>query len=79
MTKDTWTAKDEEDVFLVAKDQLADVDIAAKLGVSKRTLEDWKRDTLFRERLRDVISGIHAALMQRGIARLDRRLENLKT
>ncbi len=74
MTKDTWTAKHEEAVFLVAEDELTDLDIAAELGISKRTLEGWKRDTLFRERLKDVISEIHAALMQRGIARLDRRL-----
>ncbi len=77
MTKDTWTAKHEEAALLVAEDKLTDVAIAERLGVSKRTLEDWKRDPFFRGKLDEMISDIRATLMRHGIARLDRRLARL--
>lgn len=77
MTKETWTAKHEEALLLVAEDKFSDVEIAERLGIGKRTLEDWKRDPFFRDKLDQTISEIRATLMRHGIARLDRRLARL--
>ena len=77
MTKETWTARHDEAALLVAEDKLTDQKIAEKLDISKRTLEDWKKDPYFQERLDEVIAEIRAALMKRGIARLDRRVARL--
>lgn len=77
MTKETWTAKHDEAVMLVAEDKLADVKIAEMLGISKRTLEDWKKEELFLERLDVVITEFRNVLLRHGIARHDRRLARL--
>lgn len=74
MTKDTWTAKHAEAVLLVAEDTLTDTQIAEQVGISRRTLADWKKDKFFQETLDGVITEIRTALLRRGIARLDRRL-----
>ena len=77
MTAETWTAKHDEAVMLVAEDKLTDTTIAAQLGISKRTLELWKREALFGERFDAAVAEIRAALLKRGIARVDRRLARL--
>ena len=74
MTKDTWTAKHAEAVLLVAEDTLTDTEIAEQVGISRRTLADWKKDDFFQETLDAVIAEFRAALLRRGIARLDLRL-----
>lgn len=52
-TSEARSRRQERAALLVAADELTDEQIAARIGVTKGTLERWKRDPAFRERVRE--------------------------
>lgn len=69
-----WTSLHDEAVKLVAEDRLTDVEIAAQLGKTKKTLENWKQDPQFRERVDAYREEVRAALVARGIREKENRI-----
>lgn len=59
---------------LVADDRLTDVEIAAELGISDRTLRRWKSDPRFSTKVQEILSRYEARAMQHGLARREKRL-----
>jgi len=63
-----WTGRRERAALLVAQDELSDQAIADSLGIAERTLERWKRNPVFAERVQALIEQIRAAILVEGIA-----------
>jgi len=72
------TGRQEKAAVLVAEDYRSDEQIAAKVGVSKRTLAFWKRQPQFVERVDGIVRELAAMARRRGIARRERRLAVLQ-
>jgi len=72
-----WSAKLEAAAIAVAEDALSDVKIAEAAGVTKRTLENWKREPEFRDQVDAFTKAISEETRQYGIARRSRRIARL--
>lgn len=63
-----WTRRRTNAALLVAQDQQSDVAIAAAVGVTKSTLEEWKLRPEFAERVQEHVQAFAAAIKEKGIA-----------
>jgi hypothetical protein len=72
------TGRMERAAVLVAEDHLFDEAIAAKVGVTRRTLAGWKQQPLFAARVQVVTGELADRARYRGIARRERRLAVLQ-
>jgi hypothetical protein len=64
----------EKAAQLVAEDACTDNKIAELVGVSKRTLERWKRDNAFKTRVDAISEAFAERALKHRLARRDRRL-----
>lgn len=62
---------------LVAEDRLKNRDIAAKIGISLRTLDNWKADPEFQAEVDRILRRWEQHIFQKGIADRRRRLYRL--
>lgn len=60
--------------MLVAEDALSDEEIAGKVGISRRTLTNWKRDPAFQERVTEMVAQFAEQAASHAIADLDHRI-----
>ena len=63
-----WTKARERAAKLVADDRLTNEQIAADVGVSRRTLDNWKTWPEFQERVAQIVERTRKAILSRGIA-----------
>ena len=78
VTRFPWTAKAEQAAGLVADDTVSDEQIAQTLGITKRTLERWKRHPDFAARVEEIVAAERAAVKAQGIANKQNRLAYLQ-
>lgn len=69
-----WTAQRHEAARLLAENDLAEHEIADRLGITRQTLWRWKQDSAFAAQVGDNIGQIQAAMMRHAIAKKHRRL-----
>jgi hypothetical protein len=62
---------------LVAQEKLTEVEIAKKVGVSRRSLQNWKTEPEFQAEVRKHYDAWRDHLMERGVASKERRLYRL--
>lgn len=74
-TEFQWTGKKVRAIELVAQDDLSDSEIAKDLGINKATLERWKRNPEFTEKVNEAKSARAAALRAEGIAIKQNRID----
>lgn len=72
-----WTRKTEQAALLVAQDTQSDEAIAAACGVSKVSLEMWKRRPDFAARVQEHVAAFAEAIRGRGIAERQNRVDAL--
>jgi transposase-like protein len=72
-----WTNERIEAAQLVAYGELEVGDIAAKLGVSARTLYEWRRVPEFAARVDEIIEDIKASLRRRKVSHVEQRVARL--
>jgi hypothetical protein len=72
-----WTAQRESAAVLVAQDEVTDEEIAALIGLSKRTLERLKGEAEFRERVEEHMTHWRQAVRQKGLAIVENRVTAL--
>lgn len=72
-----WTGRREEAALLVAEDNLSDERIAERLSITRQGLVKWKRHPAFQERVKAVRDEIRAAVVARGIADKQNRVDAL--
>ncbi len=72
-----WSAKLEAAALAVAEDVLSDIKIAEAAGVTKKTLESWKREPEFQSRVKTFVKDISEEMQQYGVARKARRIARL--
>jgi hypothetical protein len=77
VTESPLTLKQEKAAVLVATDGLTDEKIAVEVGVTKRTLERWKKDKDFAARVRELIHHAVDRLTEKGIAEKSNRIAAL--
>lgn len=70
-----WTKRKEQATLLVAQDELADEEIAARVGVTRCTLARWKRDPEFMARVQEILTAIREAIVARGISERQNRID----
>lgn len=69
-----WTHARAEAAVLVAEDAVTDEEIAATVGVSRRTLTTWKQHPAFRERVAEKVAELDAAVSRFVIAKRRERV-----
>jgi hypothetical protein len=70
-----WTAQRSRAATLAAEDELTDAEIAARVGITKRTLERWKLVPAFAEKVRQLAREMGDAAARYAIGRKVRRLQ----
>lgn len=75
--KFTWSKKSSRAAQLVADDQLTNVEIAAQVGITDRTLNRWKLDPQFQARVEEIVEKKRESLLKKSIADSDRRQDAL--
>lgn len=70
-----WNEQLERAALLVSQDVLSDEKIAEELGIGRTTLHRWKNDALFVGRVKQIIEEIKAAIVARGIAERQNRVD----
>lgn len=73
-----WTKQSTKAALLVALDELNDEQIAAKVGVSRRTLAGWKTHDDFRARVDEHVTSFRTAAAGAGIATVQGRVAALE-
>ncbi len=66
--------KRERAAILIAEDDLADEAISAAVGITRKTLHNWKQDPDFTAIVGDRVGQIQAAMLKHAIAKKHRRL-----
>ena len=69
-----WTAQREKAAALVAEDRQSDEQIAAEVGVDRRTLFNWRAAPEFKARVQETVDAYRAAVRARGIAIVENRV-----
>lgn len=64
----TWTVQRETAARLLAEGELGMAQIAAKIGVNRRTITFWKKEPEFQERIHRYVQEIAAELAEHSIA-----------
>lgn len=72
-----WNAKRERAAILVAEDEIPDHAIAKEVGVTKKTLENWKLHPDFQAHVGGHVGQIQAGMLKLAIAKKHKRLEVL--
>jgi hypothetical protein len=72
-----WNEHLERAALLVAQDSLSDEKIADELGISRKTLHNWKTDAAFVERVNQIVAEIQEKIVARGIAEKQNRIDAL--
>lgn len=73
-----WSEPRERAAYLLAEDALTDTEIAREVGISRETLNQWKRRAEFQERMSEHIAKLGLALLDQGIARKRNRIARLQ-
>ena len=63
---------------MIADDELSNREIAEQLGVVERTIERWCKNQEFKERVAEIAKAYADRVLNKGIARKEKRLEILK-
>jgi hypothetical protein len=71
------TARRVKAAQLVAEDTLTDEQIAAKVGITKRQLERWKRQPAFAELVTTTAEAMAAEIRGKGLVELSNRVDAL--
>ncbi|MHB1161671.1 MAG: helix-turn-helix domain-containing protein [Chloroflexota bacterium] len=66
-----WSERKLQAALLVAQDQLTNTDIAERVGVSRNTIDEWKRTPSFAEKVEQLLSTMADTVTDQAIA--DRR------
>lgn len=74
-----WSEPKERAAILCAEDALTDREIAAELGIGRRTLADWKEFAEFRERVTDLARRANTASLRTWIGKRQERVGRLLT
>lgn len=77
MTLQTFTKKHHEAALLLAEDEISDEEIAARCGVSRQTIANWKKDSGFAGLVGDQVGRLNAAMLRLPIAKKRERLKTL--
>lgn len=72
-----WTSAREQAAGLVADGQLTEPEIAAKIGISERSLRYWKAEPAFIARVADIVDAAKAAARALTIANKEVRVRRL--
>jgi hypothetical protein len=72
-----WTRKRTQAALDVAEDVLTDEQIAARAGVKKWALEDWKRRPVFKARVDEHLRAFAEEIKRQGIANRQNRVDAL--
>lgn len=72
-----WTKKRTRAAQLVAEDRLTDDEIAAELGISRRSLACWKKHPDFAARVAEIVESMRQAILAEGIANKQNRIDAL--
>lgn len=70
-----WTKQRERAASLVASDYLSDKEIARAVGITERTLERWKTQPAFRDRVASLIDAFRRSVEGKTIADKEARME----
>jgi hypothetical protein len=73
-----WNAASEEASLLVAQGELTNREVAVKVGVAPRTLDNWKADGEFQDRVKGHVADIRESVRRRGIAVMENRVRALQ-
>lgn len=77
MSRFLWTEPREKAAVLLAENDLSDETIAARVGVTRRTLARWKLDAEFAAKVGDHVGQIQVAMLRLTIAKKHERLRVL--
>lgn len=69
------SGRKERAALLVAEDELSNEQIAAEIGIARQTLDAWKRNGLFADRVERIREDIRAAVLAQGIANKQYRID----
>ena len=69
-----WTTNRSKAVRHVAEDMLTDEDIANDVGITRRTLTEWKRHPAFEAKRRELVEQMQERVRNEGLGRLDKRM-----
>lgn len=72
-----WSEKAHRAAWLVAEDDLSDVEIAAAVGIGRTTLHRWKQHQAFKAQVGDNAGDLNRAMMRLAIAKKRKRLATL--
>lgn len=72
-----WTEGRERAAALVAEDAVSDEQIAADLGVTRRTLTTWKQHPEFAARVDEHLAAFRRRVLRKGFALRERRIDAL--
>ncbi len=72
-----WTGRREEAALLIAEDRLTNIEIAAKVGVTRQSIREWKQYPEFMARVDSHVAAMSDAVRERGIANRERRVAAL--
>ena len=75
MAEFVWTQPRIKAAALVAADALTNEQIAAEVGVTRQTLDNWKTRAEFHARVTDIIEETRRAIVARGIADKQNRID----
>jgi hypothetical protein len=73
----SWTHRTIPAAQAVAEDRLTDEQIAASVGVTKQTLERWKKHPEFQQRVAEIVEKYRQAVLSEGIADVVNRVKAL--
>lgn len=74
----TWTKQRDLAAVLVAEDTLTNEQIAAQIGIKRQTLDYWKRQPIFHQRVEEILVEFRQMVRQRGIAVMENRVAALQ-
>lgn len=77
MAQFRWTGRREEAALLIAEDRLTNKEIAAKVGVVRQSIREWKQYPEFMARVESHVAAMAEAARERGIANRERRIAAL--
>jgi hypothetical protein len=72
-----WDARRERAALLLAEGELTDVEVAAEVEVTDRTLRNWKAVPAFAARVKQLVAELGAVAQRKAIGRRARRLAAL--
>lgn len=77
VAKFEWNGKRAKAAQFVAEDQFTNEEIAAKLGIERRTLDRWKSHPDFQAEVKRIVDETREKIVARGIAEKQNRIDAL--